>query len=145
VASLVGDLSGRRFVDAYAGVGLFAGTVGATASHVTAIEAAPSSVADARINLEASVDIHECRVEDWLAAPADVIVADPARSGLGKDAVQNLLRAEPSQIVLVSCDAGSMGRDIGSLSQEGFQLERIEVVDAFADTSHVEVVSSLRR
>ncbi|RZV44053.1 MAG: class I SAM-dependent RNA methyltransferase [Acidimicrobiales bacterium] len=145
VGVAAGDLTGRTMLDAYAGVGLFAGSVGQDARAVTAVEVSPSSVADARINLGPGVEIHECRVESWSASPTDVVIADPARAGLGAEALDTLLAAQPDRFVLVSCDAGSMGRDIGLLVARGFQLESVEIVDAFADTSHVEVVTALHR
>jgi 23S rRNA (uracil1939-C5)-methyltransferase len=145
VTAGVGDLEGRHLVDAYAGIGLFAGSVGKHAGAVTAIEVSASSVADARVNLDASTRIHEGRVESWPASPADVVIADPSRAGLGAEAVEVLLASNPDRFVLVSCDSGSMGRDVGLLVRAGFHLESIEIIDAFADTSHVEVVTVLQR
>lgn len=145
VSAGVGDLDGRHLVDAYAGVGLFAGSVANGAAQVTVIEVSPSSIADARVNLGAETRIHEGQVESWRATAADVVIADPARSGLGAEAVETLLAARPDRFVLVSCDSGSMGRDVGLLTRAGFRLVSIEIVDAFADTSHVEVVTVLQR
>ncbi len=151
VSRAAGDLSGSRLVDAYCGVGLFAGTVGRAASELIAIEVAPSSVRDLRRNLDQQirdgqpVDIVESRVESWQPTPADVVIADPARAGLGADGVRALVQTNAERFVLVSCDTGSFGRDAGLLRDAGYELESIELVDAFRDTSHVEVITAFSR
>ncbi len=146
VASRVGDLEGSTLVDAYAGVGLFAGSVGATAEAIIAIERAGSSTRDSRVNLaELPARVVEAAVEDWEPEPADVVIADPARAGLAKAGVSVLDRCGAETFVLVSCDTGSLGRDVGLLTAAGYTLEAVDLVDAFADTSHIEVVSTLRR
>ena len=60
-------------------------------------------------------------VERWRPSPAPVVVADPAREGLGKRAVKTLLRADPSVLVLVSCDPSSFGRDAALLLDAGLR------------------------
>jgi len=53
-------------------------------------------------------------------------------------------RARPQRFVLVACDTGSLGRDVGLLYERGYTLESIQIVDAFRDTSHVETIVGLR-
>ena len=71
----------------------------------------------------------------------DVVLADPARSGLGKPGVAALTRLGAPVIVLVSCDAASLGRDARLLAAAGYRHERSELVDTFPHTTHVEAVS----
>ena len=71
----------------------------------------------------------------------DVVLADPARSGLGKPGVGALTRLAAPVIVLVSCDAASLGRDAKLLAAAGYAHERSELVDTFPHTTHVEVVT----
>ena len=147
VDEIVGDLgTDGALVDAYAGIGVFAGTVGQGRS-VHAIERGRDSIADARVNLdgrvdEGSVKIIKAAVERWRPSPAAVVIADPAREGLGKDAVRSLLRAEPALFVLVSCDPSSFARDAKLLTEAGMRLDRFTVVDMFPGTSHVETVAA---
>jgi tRNA/tmRNA/rRNA uracil-C5-methylase (TrmA/RlmC/RlmD family) len=132
-------------VDAYAGIGIFAGTVGVGRS-VYAIERGKDSSADARVNLdEANVKIIKSSVERWRATPAAVVIADPAREGLGKDGVNTLLRAEPDLFVLVSCDPSAFAKDAARLIAGGMSLARMTVVDMFPGTSHVETVGAFIR
>jgi tRNA/tmRNA/rRNA uracil-C5-methylase (TrmA/RlmC/RlmD family) len=132
-------------VDAYAGIGIFAGTVGVGRS-VYAIERGKDSSADARVNLdEDDVKIIKSSVERWRATPAAVVIADPAREGLGKDGVSTLLRAEPDLFVLVSCDPSAFAKDAARLIAGGMSLARMTVVDMFPGTSHVETVGAFIR
>lgn len=144
------ELTGARAVDAYAGVGLLsAGLVGSTrsgASSVVAVERSASSVADAKVNLaDLEVRVVRSTVERWRSSPVDVVVADPARSGLGRPAAEILARTGAAVLVLVSCDAASLGRDAWLLESHGLRLERAEVVDLFPHSHHVEVVSRFVR
>jgi len=134
-----------RLVDLYSGVGLFAGTV-AGGRAVTAVEANPSSVADAQFNLaDDPVTIVESKVERWTPQPASVVVADPSRAGLGADAVDVIAATDAETVVLISCDSGSLGRDAALLTGAGYRLDAATVVDLFPQTSHVEVVSVFER
>jgi len=132
-------------VDLYGGVGLFAATVGRHRS-VTLVERSTSSVADARVNL-AGLDAKVLRVavERWRPSPASVVVADPPRAGLGRRAVERIGRTGAHHLALVSCDAGSLGRDAALLAEVGWRHEGSTLVDLFPHTPHVEVVSRFVR
>jgi 23S rRNA (uracil1939-C5)-methyltransferase len=129
-------------VDAYAGIGIFAGTIG-SGRQVFAIERGKDSAADARVNLkDTDTKIIASSVERWRPSPAAVVIADPAREGLGKDGVRSLLRAEPQLFVLVSCDPSAFANDAKRLIDAGMTLDRMTVVDMFPGTSHVETVGA---
>jgi 23S rRNA (uracil1939-C5)-methyltransferase len=146
VRAAVGDIHGGTMVDLASGVGLFAGTVGAPFREVVAVESAPTAVADAEVNL-ADLPVRTVRstIERWRPEPADVVVADPPRSGLAAVGVERVVATGAPTVVLVSCDAGSLGRDAGLLVAAGYRLERSRVLDLFPQTSHVEVVSRFTR
>ena len=141
-----GDVGGAAIVDAYSGIGLFAGTVGTGADSVIALEQSGSSAHDARHNLAGmNATIVETAVEDWDASPADIVIADPSRAGLGVVAVDALVASDASRFVLVACDTGSLGRDVGLLVERGYMVDSIQIIDAFHDTSHVETVIGLAK
>jgi tRNA/tmRNA/rRNA uracil-C5-methylase (TrmA/RlmC/RlmD family) len=129
-----------HLVDAYAGVGLFAGSVG-EGRPVTAVEKSPDAAADARINLGGDAKVIRVAVEKWRSSPARIIVADPASDGLGDDGVAALTAASPDLIVLVSCDPSAFASDARRLGNKGYTLDRWTVVDLFPLTSHVETVA----
>jgi 23S rRNA (uracil1939-C5)-methyltransferase len=134
-----------RVVDAYAGVGLFSATVAAGAS-IVAVERNASSIADARVNLAGEcARIVRADVERFHAVPADIVIADPARTGLGRVATTRLAATGASRFVLVSCDPAAFGRDVGLLRAAGYDLARVEMVDLFGHTSHIELVSTFVR
>jgi 23S rRNA (uracil1939-C5)-methyltransferase len=118
-------------------------------SRVVAIKTSRAAVADARHNLaDREADVVRGEVGGWRAPPGvdvDVVVADPARSGLGKPGVGALARLRAPVLVLVSCDPASLGRDARLLAQAGYRHERSEIVDTFPHTTHVEVVTRFRR
>lgn len=132
-------------VDLYGGVGLFAGTVAAHA-RTTLVEQSASSAADARVNL-AGQDARVVRadVDHWGPASADVVVADPPRTGLGRRAVERIAATRAPRLALVSCDVAALGRDARLLADAGYDLVGSQLVDLFPHTSHVEVVSRFDR
>lgn len=153
VREAAGDALERdgHLVDAYAGVGLFGATLGAgSGARVTAIESSPEAVADARVNL-AAVDavVVEGEMGRWHPRPGDpavdLVVADPARSGLGKPGAAAVARAGAPRVVLVSCDPASLGRDARLLAQAGYRLRTLDLVDAFPGTYHSESVARFDR
>jgi 23S rRNA (uracil1939-C5)-methyltransferase len=110
------------------------------------VERSASSVADARVNL-ADLDAKVLRldVDRWRPAPMDLVVADPARAGLGKVGVRNLAATGARRLVLVSCDPGSLGRDAALLGRAGYRWTATSLVDLFPHTPHVESVSCFDR
>jgi 23S rRNA (uracil1939-C5)-methyltransferase len=138
-----------HLVDLYGGVGLFAGTLAgdlAPGGHVTLVEQGASSVADARVNLsDIQAKIIKADVAHWGTAPADVVVADPPRAGLGPRGVAAVKGTGAGRLALVSCDPAALGRDAKLLAAAGYQLRSATLVDMFPQTSHVEVVSRFDR
>lgn len=134
----------KRLVDLGAGVGLFAGTV--PAGGIVAVERSRSSVADARVNLaDLGAEVVGSSIESWRPTPADVVVADPSRQGMGRIGIDRIAATGARLVVLVSCDAGSGGRDAGLLIGAGYRCETVALVDLFPHTHHVEVVSTFVR
>lgn len=132
-----------HLVDAYGGVGLFGATLGRH-RRLTVLESSEPSAADARANLpEASVVAVD--VARWEPSPAEVVIADPPRRGLGPRAAAVLAGTGASCLVLVSCDPASLGRDAALLSGHGFRLEQTMVLDLFPGTPHIESVSRFAR
>jgi 23S rRNA (uracil1939-C5)-methyltransferase len=133
-----------RLVDLYGGVGLFAAGLG-TRSPVL-VERSASSVADARRNLDGlDATVVRVPVERWRASPADLVVADPARTGLGPAGVAAVAATGARRVALVSCDPASLARDVAALAGSGYRATGVELVDLFPQTHHVEAVTSLER
>jgi 23S rRNA (uracil1939-C5)-methyltransferase len=84
-------------------------------------------------------------VSEWRADDASVVVADPAREGLGRVAAERVAATSAARVVLVSCDPAAFGRDAALLRGHGYDLGAVRIVDLFPQTSHVEVVSRFDR
>jgi 23S rRNA (uracil1939-C5)-methyltransferase len=140
-------LDASSIVDAYAGVGLLGGVLAERrGASLVAVESNASAAADARHNLaDLDAEVVEAEVGAWAAASADLVIADPARSGLGRPGVRSLVGTEAARLVLVSCDPASLARDVRLLADAGYGLEQLEVVDVFPHTFHVETVAAFVR
>ena len=156
LAALVRDelaLTGKEtLVDAYAGVGVFAALLADGAARVVAIEESAAAVEDAKRNAEgiANVEFRVAKTEDALAllaaeTPIDAVVLDPPRAGCQPDALRALVAAAPRRVVYVSCDPETLARDLRVLTDGGFRVERVQPVDMFPQTRHVECVATLTR
>ncbi len=137
-------------MDLYAGVGLFSAFLAGTVARVVAVEVSPSAVQDFATNLEEfdNVDIYEGAAEEILPslqAQPDVVVVDPPRAGLERQALDALVRMAPSTIAYVSCDQATLARDAKRLIQAGYRLEQITPFDLFPQTFHIESISIFQR
>ncbi|MCB9880043.1 MAG: class I SAM-dependent RNA methyltransferase [Planctomycetes bacterium] len=149
--AMLGDVRGLRVVDGYGGVGTFAlRLLRDGAAHVTLVESAESSCADARANFAANhfyQDRAAVREEPFGSRPlppCDVLVVDPPRAGLmgvGADAV---LASDAERVLLVSCALESLARDL-PLLESRYRVEAMRLCDLFPHTDHVEALTLLRR
>jgi tRNA/tmRNA/rRNA uracil-C5-methylase (TrmA/RlmC/RlmD family) len=134
-------------LDLYSGVGLFAGALAPLVARVFAAESDPGAVADARQNLRdlPNAEAHEGRVDLVLArlglGRADLVVLDPPRDGAGAPVMAAIAALEPRRIAYVSCDPGSLARDLRDLP--GYALTSLRAFDLFPMTAHVECVALL--
>jgi 23S rRNA (uracil1939-C5)-methyltransferase len=139
----------RAVVDAYAGVGLFAATCVPESAQVITVEISRAAVEDCRVNLaDRNSRIERSEVSTWRAEQSlsiDVVIADPARSGLGRPGVAAMVAADPEVLVLVSCDPVALARDVELLGKHGYHPDGTEVLDLFPHTHHVECVTRFVR
>jgi 23S rRNA (uracil1939-C5)-methyltransferase len=137
-------VDGGTVVDAYGGIGLFAATV--AEARVTVVEGSAAACADATANLsDRRAKVVHAQVEQWRARRADLVIADPSRTGLGRQAVGVLADTMAPRIVLVSCDPVSLARDAGLLRDRGYDHVSSTVHDLFPQPHHVEVVTTFDR
>jgi 23S rRNA (uracil1939-C5)-methyltransferase len=136
-------------LDAFAGVGLFAATVGKSAGRVLAVESDGVAAGDLRQNLAvarlADYEVVRGRFEEtgglrkW-----DLAVCDPPRTGLGEAGVSAVAAGRPRRIAYVSCDPASLARDTRLLAAQGYRLAKATPVDLFPQTFHVETVAAFQ-
>jgi 23S rRNA (uracil1939-C5)-methyltransferase len=143
--------SGALAWDLYAGVGLFSAMLAAHFDQVVAVESNPSAVRDLRHNVSgghsrvvASATLDFLRRFRTAKAPnPDLVIVDPPRAGLGKEAAALLAAVRPEHITYVSCDPATLSRDLKSLLDSGYHLRAMRMVDLFPQTFHLESVAEL--
>ena len=142
---------GDLVVDAYSGVGIFLVALAARGAKVMGIESNASAVRDARANARRAgltgVRLVHGKVERLLPmlarqeAQADVVIFDPPRAGCGKAALVGAAGMSPRAMVMVSCDPATLARDLRVLGDLGYRVDRLQPVDLFPHSYHVEIVA----
>lgn len=142
-----------RVYDLYTGAGSIALYVADQCDHVVGIESVPEAVVDAEANMVLNDqhnltfwagDIKEILKPSFIAkhgAP-DVIITDPPRAGMHADVVEVIRQSGARRIVYVSCNPSTQARDIELLA-DTYAVTRIQPVDMFPHTFHVENVAQL--
>lgn len=145
------DLTGKELVyDLYTGTGTIAQFISKEAKKVVGIESVPEAIEDAkenalRNNIENTDffvgDMKKIFNEAFIAENGvpDVIVTDPPRDGMHKDVVQQILNISPERIVYVSCNSATQARDL-EMMKEHYKVSKVQPVDMFPQTHHVENV-----
>ncbi|MFN8015641.1 MAG: methyltransferase domain-containing protein [Acidimicrobiia bacterium] len=145
------DLGENLFcIDLYSGIGLFSIALAKSGHKVIAVEGNPTAVKDAKKNIKGlDVEVVLCDVKEIglkdSETNVDVVVVDPSREGIGKDAIDSVLSFGAKRIVLISCDPASGARDIKLLIESGYELDRCIPIDMFGHTHHLEVISILNQ
>jgi 23S rRNA (uracil1939-C5)-methyltransferase len=150
-AALAADLGGL-VVDAYAGVGGIALTLAhAGAARLLGIEVHAAAVRDAERAAErAGVQARFVAADAAaglraIAEPISALVVNPPRRGLDEATRAAIGAARPGTIAYVSCDPGSLARDLGQLHDAGWALSQAGAYDMHPQTPHVETLAILRR
>ena len=155
VARQFAELTGEELVfDLYTGTGTIANFVAKQAKQVIGIEYVPEAIEDAKVNAKINLlnntiffagDMKDILNEDFIAqyGRPDVIITDPPRAGMHEDVVKTILFAEPKRIVYVSCNPATQARDL-ALLDEKYEVTKVQPVDMFPHTQHVENVVQLK-
>ena len=145
-------LTGHEMVwDLYCGTGTISLFLAQRAGHVIGIEVIPEAVRkaeeNARINHINNCEFIAGKAEELAGdlPDADVIVVDPPRKGLDPVVIDTILRVRPDRVVYVSCDSATLARDLALFVKGGYELQKVQPVDQFCHTVHVECVCRLRR
>lgn len=151
-AALNGELP--LVYDLYTGTGTIANFVARQAKQVIGIEYVPEAIEDAKVNskinhientLFFAGDMKDILNDAFVAryGRPDVIITDPPRAGMHEDVVNVILNAAPKRIVYVSCNPATQARDLALLDAK-YRVTRVQPVDMFPHTQHVENVVQLQ-
>lgn len=156
VARSFAGLKGDELVyDLYTGTGTIANFVAKSAKKVVGIEYVEEAIEDAKENsrineidntLFFAGDMKDILTEEFVKIHGrpDVIITDPPRAGMHTDVINVILLAEAERIVYVSCNPATQARDL-SLLDEKYEVKKVQPVDMFPHTHHVENVVLLEK
>ncbi|MFW5804988.1 MAG: 23S rRNA (uracil(1939)-C(5))-methyltransferase RlmD [Bacteroidales bacterium] len=145
----------KHIYDLYSGTGSLSLFLARDAKEVTGVEIVEDAVSDARINAEMNGldnlsfyagDMRKVLTPSFINqhGKPDVVVLDPPRAGVHKDVIKILLEIMPEKIVYVSCNPATQARDL-NLMKEAFSIRKVQPVDMFPHTQHVENVVLLEK
>ena len=157
-------LTGEETVwDCYCGIGTISLFLAQKAKQVYGLEIVPEAIENAKKNAEKNglhntefyVGAAEEVLPEWVEGQkregkdvgnlVDVVSLDPPRKGCDEACLSAVLELSPKRIVYVSCDTGSLARDIKYLREGGYTLEKWVGIDNFPRTGHVETVALLQK
>ena len=149
-------LTGNEVVlDAYCGIGTIGMTAASKAKEVIGVElnkdAVKDAIANAKINGIKNVRFYNKDASDFIMdmasqkAKCDVIFMDPPRSGSTEKFLDCVVALAPKRVVYISCDPNTLARDLKYITKKGYRVTRIQPVDMFVGTKHVETVILLSR
>ncbi len=145
----------ETLMDVYCGTGTIGLCASRQAKRVIGIEIVPSAVEDARRNALrngiTNAEFYCGEAGEWTeklrkqGVQPDVAMVDPPRKGLDEKTLNALEGMNPQRIVYVSCDPATLARDCAWLCAHGYQLERVQPLDMFPATLHVETIVLLQK
>ena len=144
-----------RVLDLYCGIGTISLFMAKRAKKVIGVEIVSQAIEDAQKNAE----LNGITNTEFICAPAekaaekiydsgftaDVIVVDPPRKGCEKSVLDTILKFLPKKVVYVSCDPATLARDLKVLCEKKYTAEKIQPVDQFCFSTHVETVVLLSK
>ena len=161
-------LKGNESVwDMYCGIGTISLFLAKKAGKVYGVEIVPQAIEDAKNNAKINnidnAEFFVCKAEEVVPAfykkqtgvqsdndstdskeydmtRPDVVVVDPPRKGCDKKLLDTIVSMTPDRIVYVSCDSATLARDLKLLVEYGYKVEKVQPVDQFGNTVHVETV-----
>ena len=142
-------------LDAYCGIGTLGIIAAAEAGHVIGVEtngeAVRNAIENCRLNHTKNYRIYNTDAGKLMTQLArenkrvNVVFADPPRAGCSKEFLTSLIRCAPERIVYISCNPETLARDMAFIVRGGYRCEKIQPVDMFPHTKHVECVASMIR
>jgi uncharacterized RNA methyltransferase spr0932 len=142
-------------IDAYSGIGTIGLSVAKHVKEVYGVEVIPEAVENSKKNaaINGIANVHyvcdtaENAMKNWLkeGIKPTLILVDPPRKGLTESFIEASSQTGSERIAYISCNVATMARDIKLYQELGYELQKVQPVDLFPQTHHVEVVGLLTR
>ncbi len=150
------NLTGKETViDAYCGTGTIGILASKNAKQVIGVELNADAVRDAKFNAKrnniTNIDFYTADASEFMVdmakdgVKADVVIMDPPRAGSDKRFMDSVFTLSPERVVYVSCNPDTLARDLNYFVHNGYGVRRIQPVDMFPHTEHIECCVLLRR
>ena len=150
------ELTGKETVfDAYCGTGSITLFLSQKAKKVYGVEIVEPAIINARENAKmnnvSNTEFFVGKSEEVIpklikeGVKADVIVVDPPRKGCDIKLLKAIGETKPERVVYVSCDPSTLARDLKILDELGYKTEKVQPVDMFPQTAHIENIAKLVR
>lgn len=154
VAKRYAGLTGNENVfDLYCGIGTISIFVADSAKNVFGVEIVEDAIKDAKENAEMNekknIEFICGKAEEIIpekykeGKTADVVFVDPPRKGCDMKLLETLKEMQAKKIVYISCNPATLARDLKYLTDNGYEIEKVQPVDMFPQTPHVECVTLL--
>jgi len=156
IAADFADFKGNEIVyDLYTGTGTIANFIAKNVKKVIGIEYVREAIEDAKKNSEINTvknttffagDMKDILTDEFieLNGKPDIIIIDPPRAGMHRDVIKSIIKSKPDKIVYISCNVATQARDIQLLDLT-YEIEKIQPVDMFPHTHHIENVILLKK
>lgn len=142
-------------IDAYSGIGTIGLSVAKHVKEVYGVEVIPEAVENSKKNAQLNnisnahyvCDTAENAMKNWLkdGIQPTVILVDPPRKGLTESFIKASSQTGANRIAYISCNVATMARDIKLYQELGYELKKVQPVDLFPQTHHVETVALLSK
>jgi 23S rRNA (uracil1939-C5)-methyltransferase len=153
IETAIGDAKGETAVELFCGVGLFSLPLAKRFEKVFAVESNETSIEFAKKNAElARIENIEFTAQDageffdeFPPQNVEFVLVDPPRTGVERTTLDEIINQKPNQISYVSCDPATLARDLKILTENGYEIEKIDAFDLFPQTHHIETIAILRK
>ncbi len=156
IAKEYASLTGKeKVIDAYCGTGTIGLTMAREAKEIIGVEVNSDAIRDAKENATLNgiknAKFYNADAGDFMCdlasknEKADVVITDPPRAGCSIKFLRSLLKLSPKRIVYISCNPETQARDLITLTKNGYRVSKIQPVDLFPHTNHVESVVCLTK
>ncbi|WP_250277421.1 23S rRNA (uracil(1939)-C(5))-methyltransferase RlmD [[Clostridium] colinum] len=147
VKKFVGAVDNQTVFDLYCGTGTIAQIVAKDANKVMGVELVEEAVEAAKINASLN-GIKNCefiagdvyKVVSELNINPDLIILDPPREGINPKAIEKIVEFDANRIIYISCKASSLAKDLKIFIENGYKIDKLEMMDMFPRTYHIETI-----
>lgn len=148
----IGDTKDQTVFDLYSGTGTIAQMIAPVSEKVIGVEIVEEAVEAAKENAKLN-GLDNCefiagdvlKVIDEIEEKPDMLILDPPRDGINPKALNKIIDFDVDKMVYISCKPTSLARDLETLQERGYKVEKVCAVDMFPNTVHVETVCLLKR